>query len=223
MTTTYESVNVTCPIACAVEPSPIPGSTWRKSSSSATPITISGVTSGSSMTVLIVPPPGPRQRCSPSASATPSGVAIEHADDAEEERVLQRALEGRVVEDAAALAREPARREALPRRPRAPVVEGEQDRDRDRDQRPEDVDDRDERRGSAACPTGCGATLSCLRPIVGAARRAQVVEHQPEQQRSRGCSVSEAPTTFSEPWRVSWSIWFPIMLVFVDEETRSGV
>ncbi len=69
-------MNVTCPIACAVEPSPIPGSTWRNSSSSATPITISGVTSGSSMTVLIVPPPGPRQRCNPSARATPSGVAM---------------------------------------------------------------------------------------------------------------------------------------------------
>ena len=39
-------------------------------------MTISGVTSGSSITVLIEPPPGPRQRCRPSASATPSGVAM---------------------------------------------------------------------------------------------------------------------------------------------------
>ena len=38
-------------------------------------MTISGVTSGSSISVLTVPLPRPRQRCSPSASATPSGVA----------------------------------------------------------------------------------------------------------------------------------------------------
>ncbi len=38
-------------------------------------MTISGVTSGSSMSTLTVPLPRPRQRCSPSASDTPSGVA----------------------------------------------------------------------------------------------------------------------------------------------------
>ena len=38
-------------------------------------MTISGVTSGSSISVLTVLPPGPRQRCSPSARATPIGVA----------------------------------------------------------------------------------------------------------------------------------------------------
>ena len=65
-----------CPIACAVVPRPIWLKICRKSSSSATPITISGVTSGSSMSTLTVPLPRPRQRCSPSASVTPSGVAI---------------------------------------------------------------------------------------------------------------------------------------------------
>ena len=39
-------------------------------------MTISGVTSGSSISELTVPEPRPRQRCSPSASATPSGVAM---------------------------------------------------------------------------------------------------------------------------------------------------
>ncbi len=38
--------------------------------------TSSGVTSGSSRTVLTPVASGPRQRCSPSASAVPSGVAI---------------------------------------------------------------------------------------------------------------------------------------------------
>ena len=38
-------------------------------------MTISGVTSGSSISVLTEPLPRPRQRCRPSASATPSGVA----------------------------------------------------------------------------------------------------------------------------------------------------
>ena len=38
-------------------------------------MTISGVTSGSSISELTVPLPRPRQRCRPSASATPSGVA----------------------------------------------------------------------------------------------------------------------------------------------------
>ena len=39
-------------------------------------MTISGVTSGSSISVLTAPLPRPRQRWSPSASATPRGTAI---------------------------------------------------------------------------------------------------------------------------------------------------
>jgi hypothetical protein len=76
MTTTYESEKVICPIAWAVVPRPIWLKICRNSSSSATPMTISGVTSGSSMSTLTVPLPRPRQRCRPSASVTPSGVAI---------------------------------------------------------------------------------------------------------------------------------------------------
>jgi hypothetical protein len=62
ITTTYDSVKVTCPMACASVPSPIPPKRRRNSSSSATPITISGVTSGSSISELTVPLPRPRQR-----------------------------------------------------------------------------------------------------------------------------------------------------------------
>ena len=46
------------------------------SRNSPTANTSSGVTSGSSMTTFETPEPRPRQRCSPIASATPSGVAI---------------------------------------------------------------------------------------------------------------------------------------------------
>ncbi len=45
-------------------------------SSSETPITISGVTSGNSMMKLDTPEPRPRQRARPSARSTPIGVAI---------------------------------------------------------------------------------------------------------------------------------------------------
>ena len=107
ITTTYESVNVTCPIACAGVPRPIPGKTRRKSSSSATPITISGVTSGSSMTVFTVPPPGPAPALQPEREGDTERRRDRDADDGQEERVLQRALERGIVEDAARRAREP--------------------------------------------------------------------------------------------------------------------
>ncbi len=64
------------PIACATVPRPMIVKICRNSSSSETPITISGVTRGSSIRMLTVPDPRPRQRCSPIASVTPSGVAI---------------------------------------------------------------------------------------------------------------------------------------------------
>ena len=49
---------------------------WVKTSSSDTAMTISGVTSGTSISELATPEPRPRQRASPIASSTPSGVAI---------------------------------------------------------------------------------------------------------------------------------------------------
>jgi hypothetical protein len=35
--------------------------------------------------------------------------------------------------------------------------------------------------------------------------------------------VSAAPVTFSDPCRMNSSIWFPIMFVWVEAETRSAV
>ena len=49
---------------------------WVKTTSSETAMTISGVTSGISMSELATPEPRPRQRARPRASSTPSGVAI---------------------------------------------------------------------------------------------------------------------------------------------------
>jgi len=94
---------------------------------------------------------------------------------------LRGALERRVVEDAPACAREPAGREP-PARSYAsgPLLNAKHDGDRDGDQRPEDVDGRDEDEEARAFPTGCGA-CSPRRPILGAAGRPEVVEHQPEQ------------------------------------------
>ena len=56
----------------------VPVLTWYtcwNTSSSDTPITISGVTSGNSIRKLDAPDPRPRQRARPSASITPSTVA----------------------------------------------------------------------------------------------------------------------------------------------------
>ena len=75
------------------------------------------------------------------------------ADDRQEEGVLERGLEGRIVDHAAGrIARVPAHREALPRRPRPPVVEREQDRDRDGDDRPDHVEPHDERQEARPPP-----------------------------------------------------------------------
>ena len=74
MMSTNESENVICPIACAVVPSGMKVSRFTNTRKSATPMTISGVTSGTSDTKRDVPAPRPRQRVSPSASATPSGT-----------------------------------------------------------------------------------------------------------------------------------------------------
>ena len=67
--------NVTWPIACAIVPSSMNVRRWTKTSSSAVPITISGVTSVASDIARAVPAVRPRQRVSPTASATPIGTA----------------------------------------------------------------------------------------------------------------------------------------------------
>ena len=106
ITTTYESVNVIWPIACAAVPRPIAVNgrkSWRNSRSRDTPITISGVTSGSSIMMLTVPEPRPRQRCRPIASVTPSGVATSTEMIASIEGVLERRLQVGVVQHRVAL------------------------------------------------------------------------------------------------------------------------
>ncbi len=76
MSTTQESVNVTCPMAWAGVPSPMKPKAVVKSRNIPTAKTSSGVTSGSSSTTFATPAPGPRQRRMPSARAVPSGVAM---------------------------------------------------------------------------------------------------------------------------------------------------
>ncbi len=49
---------------------------WVKTTSRETAMTISGVTSGTSISELETPEPRPRQRDRPTASRTPSGVAM---------------------------------------------------------------------------------------------------------------------------------------------------
>ena len=95
---------------------------------------------------------GPPPALQAEGECNPERRRHEHADDAEEQRVAQRSLQGGVVEDAAALPREPTGRESLPRRPGAAVVEGEEHCQGDRDQRPEDVEDGDEHEEPRAPP-----------------------------------------------------------------------
>src|SRR6201999_4142504 len=80
ITTTNEIENVTWPTTWAVVPRWIKlngtSDSCVNTTSSDTAITISGVTSGTSISELAAPEPRPRQRARPSASSTPSGVAI---------------------------------------------------------------------------------------------------------------------------------------------------
>ena len=69
MTATYDTQNVTCASEIWVN-DPWPPKTWEKKSSRLMPMTISGVTIGSSRRTSI----GPRQRCPILASPRPSSV-----------------------------------------------------------------------------------------------------------------------------------------------------
>ena len=82
ISTTQDIENVTCPITCAVVPSPMNVNAVVKSRNMPTANTSSGVTSGSSISTFDRAGAGPRQRCSPSASAVPSGTAISIASAA---------------------------------------------------------------------------------------------------------------------------------------------
>ena len=79
MMMTNTSEKVMCPIACAGVPSGMNVSRCTKTSRSAVPITISGVTSVANEIPREVPAPRPRQRVSPMASASPSGTVTSTA------------------------------------------------------------------------------------------------------------------------------------------------
>ena len=145
MITTKTSEKVMWPIACAIVPSGMNVRRWTKTSRSAVPITISGVTSVASETARDVPAPRPRQRVSPMASATPSGTVTSTAIAASL-RLWKRAERsvGVVQDGEVGVARVPAQRPALRGRAGAAVVEREADRDEDRDDRPDEVEHREE-------------------------------------------------------------------------------
>src|SRR3954468_21126111 len=82
ISTTQEIENVTWPITCAGVPSPTNENADVNSRNIPTANTSSGVTSGSGISTLAVPDPRPRQRCSPTASAVPIGVATAIANPA---------------------------------------------------------------------------------------------------------------------------------------------
>ena len=76
ITTTKEMEKVTWPRIWAVVPVPTKVNRSVKTSRSATPMTISGVTSGKSMRKFELPDPRPCQRAKPIARSTPIGVAM---------------------------------------------------------------------------------------------------------------------------------------------------
>ncbi len=140
ISTTHEIENVTCPITCAVVPSPMNPNSDVNSRNRPTANTSSGVTSGSSMRMFETPEPRPRQRCRPIASAVPIGVAISIASPARTSECCSAAASvGSLRTRERRVRPEPAQREALTRRPRAPAVEREADRHEHRQQRPHHV------------------------------------------------------------------------------------
>ena len=97
------------------------------------PCTISGVASGTSISPFERARCRPRQRVRPSASATPSGVAISIVTSARVEAVGERLTQRRVVQHRPRrVAPVPAEREPLPGAAGPAVVERELDRDRAR-------------------------------------------------------------------------------------------
>ena len=158
MSTTHESVNVTCPIACAVVPSPMNPKAVVKSRNMPTAKTSSGVTSGSSSSLLAAPAPRP----GPAAHAERERRAQRHGSSIDDRRQLEavheRRAQRRVVEHAEVrVAPEPAQRPALQRRARAARVEGEADRQQHRQR----------------ATTGCRATVVIAQEARAAPRVAQ--------------------------------------------------
>ena len=98
ISTTHDSENVTWPITCAVVPSPMNANAVVNSRNMPTANTSSGVTSGSSISTFAgAASRGPRQRCSPSASAVPERRRDQHRQRRQLEALLERRLQRRVV------------------------------------------------------------------------------------------------------------------------------
>src|SRR5258706_10512555 len=69
-------LKVMCPRSWVVNPRGTPVYTWVNTKNRATPMTISGVTSGKSISAFDALESRPLQRCRPMAMATPIGVVI---------------------------------------------------------------------------------------------------------------------------------------------------
>ena len=146
---------MTCPSICAVVLGWMNVKMCVKTSSSETPITISGVTRGKSMMKFETPAPRPRQRASPSASKTPIGVAMSTSEHGQLQALDERVAQVWVVPDRVdRIAPVPARREPRPDRARPAGVERELHGDQDRDDRPRHVEPGEQRPESAAGPRG---------------------------------------------------------------------
>ena len=166
---------------------------WLKISSAEIPATISGTTSGTSISTFAPGPSGPARATRPIASAVPITVAATIVSERDLERGEQRLAQGRVVEELLV----PLQREALEGVQRLDRVEREQDDDQDR-QEQEDVDaDREDAQEARPVET------VGLAHIGGAPRRHARPSAGSRSSRSRGRSSSprSAPRRTASCWR----------------------
>ena len=222
--TTYESVNVTWPIACAVVPRPSPGRSSGRAAAARRPSRARASRAAAASRVdRARAPPAPAlqaererdpERCRDETQSTPrKSVCLKAPCSAGSWNTLPVAPVNQRSEKPCQVVRErPLLNAKGPRSRPAGSTRGCRARSR--------------RRASAASPTDCAASVSRAisrsRALGRTPGRAQVIEHQHEQH-EREQNREHRPVTFSEPWRVNWSIWLPIMFVFGEAETRSGV
>ena len=145
MMMTNTSEKVMCPIACAGVPSGMNVSRCTKTSRSAVPITISGVTRVAKRDPARGPRAAAAPACEPDGEREPERDRDEHRDGGEPQALHERGAQLGVVQDGqVGVARVPAQRPALGGRARPALVEREADRDEDRDDRPDEVERREE-------------------------------------------------------------------------------
>ena len=154
ISTTHDSENVTCPITCAVVPSPMNAERGREQQEQADREHQLGRHQRQQHAARsTTPEPRPRQRCRPIASAVPSGVAISIASAGQHERCAR--ARPRSVGSLQHAERSGPSRTSAARSPASdvrerPVVEREADRQQHRQQRPGDVDPGRDRQAAAA-------------------------------------------------------------------------